>query len=47
MNKAYVPANLVQGEYYWGVIADKFNWVSESNELNNAQAGDAVTVTVR
>ncbi len=46
MSSAVLPANLTQGEYYWGVIVDKFDWVSESNELNNAQAGNVVTVTV-
>jgi len=45
VSRVYLPTNIAKGEYYWGVILDTFNWVSESDEFNNAAAGNVVTVT--
>jgi subtilase family serine protease len=39
-----VPATVVPGTYYVGAIADSSNAVVESNESNNALAGNAVSI---
>jgi subtilase family serine protease len=39
-----IPANLAPGTYYIGAIADYQNQVSESNEANNALAGNQITI---
>lgn len=33
------------GQYYIGAIADYQNWISESNESNNARAGNSIRIT--
>ncbi len=42
-----VPAEVLPGGYFWGVIADYSDDVLEFNETNNALAGNAVTVAYR
>jgi subtilisin family serine protease len=40
-----VPASLAPGTYYVGALADHESQVVETNETNNAKAGNVVTVT--
>ncbi|MCB9771470.1 MAG: cellulase family glycosylhydrolase [Candidatus Omnitrophica bacterium] len=40
-----IPSTLAAGTYYWGVIADPTNQRPESNEINNALLGNAITIT--
>jgi subtilase family serine protease/ribosomal protein S20 len=40
----YNIPNLSPGTYYLGAIADVFNFLVESDEKNNAKAGDAITI---
>jgi subtilase family serine protease len=40
-----LPDNITGGTYYIGAIADYDNRVTESNETNNALAGNPITVT--
>jgi hypothetical protein len=42
-----VPANLVPGTYYIGVLDDKTNVQPESNEANNARAGAKIKVAAQ
>jgi uncharacterized repeat protein (TIGR01451 family) len=42
--KPIIPANLALGVYYIGVIADTGNRVGESNENNNALAGNPISI---
>lgn len=39
-----IPANVAAGTYYIGAIADYSNLVMETNETNNAIAGNAITI---
>jgi large repetitive protein len=39
-----IPSNIALGDYYLGVIADYANNVTESDETNNALAGDRITI---
>ena len=39
-----IPVSLAPGTYYIGAIADTSNNVSESNEANNALAGNQITI---
>ena len=39
-----LPTSLAAGKYYVGAIADSGNVVVESNETNNAKAGNQMTV---
>jgi hypothetical protein len=42
---ATIPANIPPGTYYIGVVADSYgNYVVESNESNNAAAGNTITI---
>lgn len=41
-----IPSGLSSGTYYWGIIVDTSNYVSEGDELNNAEAGSTITLTV-
>ena len=41
-----VPASIASGTYYIGAIADANNDVTESDETNNALAGNQITVTI-
>jgi subtilisin family serine protease len=47
ITKPIIPANLVPGIYYIGAIADTGNRVGESNENNNALAGNQITIVSR
>jgi len=40
-----IPAGMASGRYYIGAIADYSNTVTESNETNNALAGNRITIT--
>jgi subtilase family serine protease len=40
-----IPAGLSGGAYYIGAIADMYNQVAESDETNNARAGNQITIT--
>ena len=39
-----IPTSFASGTYYIGMIADGYNYVKESNETNNALAGNQITV---
>ena len=39
-----IPSSLAHGTYYYGAIADRGNDVGETNETNNARAGNSVAV---
>jgi subtilase family serine protease len=41
-----IPSNLAAGTYYLGAIVDAANGVKESDESNNALAGNVVTLSV-
>ncbi|MBI1920161.1 MAG: hypothetical protein HYS23_03665 [Geobacter sp.] len=36
---------MTNGTYYVGGYADAYNWIEESNETNNALAGNQITTT--
>jgi len=40
-----IPASLAAGTYYLGAIADALSMVPESNETNNALAGNTLLVS--
>jgi subtilase family serine protease len=40
-----IPTSVAPGTYYIGAIADSYNSVAESNEANNALAGNQITIT--
>ena len=42
---ATIFASVAEGSYYIGAIADKWNNVAESNENNNALAGNQITIS--
>jgi len=41
-----LPSNLQQGTYYYGILVDSTDRVSEGDETNNILAGNSVSITV-
>ena len=41
-----LPSNLVQGTYYFGIIADSSSRVTEGDETNNIEVGNSIYITV-
>ncbi len=41
-----IPVGLAPGTYYLGAIADNYRYVTESDETNNAMAGNTITVSI-
>ena len=43
---ANIPTGLSGGTYYWGIIVDTTDRVDEGDENNNAEDGNAISITV-
>ena len=41
-----IPSSLSNQNYYWGIIADTSDYVTEGDENNNAIAGNSISITV-
>jgi subtilisin family serine protease/chitodextrinase len=42
-----IPSSVASGTYYIGAIVDPYNLLKESNETNNAVAGNQITITTQ
>jgi len=41
-----IPSSLSAGNYYWGIIADTTDYVTEGDETNNEESGNSISITV-